>query len=158
MTLLIVVFICGLLVPLLWAMVRGKDYWPFSHYPMFSRSSTLKELAVYRLALETKLGGTSWWRSEFFRYPEFVGQRLQRIHQAISQGGKDAVFANLEQQFLLTEVLRLIEAEEGTIDQYQAFRVVRRTIDNLNGDKPTIKDDTVARIPFHSLKRIDSAA
>src|SRR5215831_12595621 len=121
MTLLIAVFICGLLLPLLWAMARGKDYWPFSHYPMFSQHSAVKELAVYRLALETKSGTMTWWRSEFFRYPEFVGQRLRRIHHATNQVGKDAAFAKLEQQFLLTEVLRLIEAEEGSIDQYQAF-------------------------------------
>ncbi len=158
MTLLIAVFICGLLAPFLWAMVRGKDYWPFSHFPMFSRPGTVKELAVFRLALETNTGAVTWWRSEFFRYPEFVGQRLRRIHQAISQGGKDAAFATLEQEFLLTEVLRLIEREEGSIDQYQAFQVVRRTVDNLDGATPIIKDDTVARIPLPTLKRIHSAA
>ena len=157
MTLLIAVFICGLLLPLLWAIVRGKDYWPFSHYPMFSQHSALKDLAVYRLALETKSGAITWWRSEFFRYPEFVGQRLRRIHQATNQVGKEAAFAKLEQQFLLTEVLRLIEMEEGNIDQYQAFHVVRRSIENLSGPNPTIADDTVARIPLPTLKRIDSA-
>jgi len=157
MTLLIVVFIGGLLTPFLWAMWRGKDYWPFSHYPMFSRQNSVEELAVYRLALETKSGTTTWWRSEFFRYPEFVGRRLRRIHQIADQPGKAAVFVNLEQQFLLREVLRLIEAEEGSLDEYQAFHVVKRTINNLNGAHPTIEDAIVARIPFPTLKRIDCA-
>ena len=30
-------------------------------------------------------------------------------------------------------------------------------VNNLNGVNPTIQDDIVARIPFHTLKRIDCA-
>jgi len=150
------ILLCSfLLVPLFWVMVRGQDAWPFSHYPMFSQLTGLSEVEVFRLALETTTGEILWWRSEFYRYPEFVGRRLQSIHQMESEGARAKALASLERQRCLAEVLRLIETEVGRLDRYQAFQIVRRTVDTNNG--LTIKDQTVARIPIAEIKRIERA-
>ena len=147
----ILVFIL-LLLPLLWVMVRGKDAWPFSHYPMFSGLANISEVEVFRVALETTAGEVVWWTSEFYRYPEFVGLWLKRIQRLEAEGGRSAVLASLERQRCLAEVLRLVETERGHLDQYMAFLIVRRTADDDNGI--TIFDQTVSRIPLAGIKRM----
>src|ERR1700737_744218 len=87
-----------LLAPLLWTMVRGRDAWPFSHYPMFSHLTDLSEVEVFRAALETTNGEIVWWRSEFYRYPEFVGRSLKRIQRLEVEGGRTAALVSLERQ------------------------------------------------------------
>ena len=144
-----------LLTPLLWVTVRGKDAWPFSHYPMFSRLTNLNQVEVFRVALETTTGEVVWWGSEFYRYPEFVGLWLKRIQQMEGEGGRSAALALLERQRCLAEVLRLMETEGGRLDQYLAFLIVRRTADGGNGI--TIRDQTVSRIPLAEIKRIRRA-
>lgn len=154
MTIPILLFI---LLPalLLWVTVSRKDAWPFSHYPMFSRLTDLSEVEVFRVALETTTGEIVWWRSEFYRYPEFVGRKLKKIQQLEGEGGSVAGLASLERQRCLSEVLRLIESEAGGLDHYQAFHIVRRTVDTDDGF--TIRDQTVARIPLAGIKRISLA-
>jgi hypothetical protein len=144
-----------LLAPLLWVMVRGKDAWPFSHYPMFSRLTNLSEVVVLRVALETTGGEVVWWGSEFYRYPEFVGIWLKRTQQMEGEGGRSAALASLERQRCLAEVLRLIETAGGRLDQYQALLIVRRSVADGNGI--TIRDQTVSRIPLAGIKRIRRA-
>jgi hypothetical protein len=108
------------------------------------------------VALETATGEVVWWRSEFYRYPEFVGRKLKRIHQMECEGGRATAIASLERQRYLAEVLRLIDLEEGCLERYMAIRIVRRTVDP-NGDNLTTNDDVVARIPFALIKRINLA-
>jgi hypothetical protein len=152
-----VLFVILLLLPLVWVTVRGVDAWPFSHYPMFSQLMSPNEVEVFRVALETDAGEVVWWRSDFYRYPEFVGRTLKRIHRMSKEGGKIEAVAALETQRCLAEVLRLIEVEEGNANHYRAFHLIRRSIDT-RGDKAfSVKDQTVARIPFGSIKRINRA-
>ena len=146
-----------LLALLLWVTVRGKDAWPFSHYPMFSRLTNLSEVEVFRVALETTAGEIIWWRSEFYRYPEFVGRRLKRLHQMESEGGPAALFAPLERQRYLAAVLSLIEFEEGRLERYSAFHIVRRTVAAGGDDTLEIKEQTVNRIPLEGINRIRRA-
>ncbi len=146
-----------LFAPMLWAMARGKDLWPFSSYPMFSRLLSLRDVEVFRLALETTEAEVVWWRSEFYRYPELVGRRLKRIYRMEQEGGRTASVAQLERQRLLNEVLRLIDSECGGLAQYQAFRIVRRTLDPNDDDHLSIDDQLIARIPFQEIKRINRA-
>ena len=136
-------------------MVRGRDAWPFSHYPMFSQLTEVSEVEVFRLALETTTGEIVWWRSEFYRYPEFVGRILKRTHRLQSEGGQTEGLALLERQRCLSEVLRLIDTEAGDHDRYQAFHIVRRTIET--GKELSIRDETVAMIPLAAIKRINRA-
>jgi len=150
------ILLCSfLLVPLFWVMVRGQDAWPFSHYPMFSQLTNLSEVEVFRLALETTTGEIVWWRSEFYRYPEYVGRMLKQLHEMEIEAGRPRAFASLERQRYLAEVQRVIETEVGRLDRYQAFQIVRRTVDTNNGF--TIKDQTVARIPIAEIKKIERA-
>jgi hypothetical protein len=142
---------------LLWVTVRGKDAWPFSHYPMFSRLTDLSEVEVFRVALETTTGEIVWWRSEFYRYPEFVGRRLKRLHQMESEGGPAALFAPLESQRYLRAVLSLIETEAGGVEAFRAFHIVRRTVAAGNDNTLEIREQTVARIPLEGINRNPSA-
>jgi hypothetical protein len=156
MTLPILLFIL-LLALLLWVTVRGQDAWPFSHYPMFSRLTDLSEIEVFRVALETTAGEITWWRSEFYRYPEFVGRMLKRLHQMESEGGRAALFAPLERQRYLAAVLSLIEFEKGRVESYRAFHIVRRTVAARGDNTLEIKEQTVARIPLEGINRIRRA-
>lgn len=151
---LLFIFVLALL---LWATVRGKDAWPFSHYPMFSRLTDVSEVEVFRVALETITGEIIWWRSEFYRYPEFVGRILKRLHYMESEGGKVALFASLERQRYLAAVLSLIESEEGRVEPYTAFHIVRRTIAAGGDNTLEIKEQTVTRIPLEGIHRIRRA-
>lgn len=142
------IFFIIILIPLLCITLRGKDAFPFSHYPMFSNLSSPNQVEVFRIALETTDGKSVWWKSEFYRYPEFVGRRLKELEQTESDGLK--AFTSLDRQRYLIEVLRLIEAEEKSLDQYRAFLIVRRTVDN----DVEIKDDVIERIPLEGMKKI----
>ena len=153
---LTILLLVVLLAPMLWVTVRGKDAWPFSHYPMFSRLTNLSEVEVFRLALETKEGEIVWWHSEFYRYPEFVGRMLKQLHRRECESGRTAAFAALERQRYLAEVLNLIEAEEGAVEHYAALRIVRRTVDPHSAG-PHIEDETIARVAIGEIKRLRRA-
>lgn len=148
-----VVFFSALVAALLWATVRDQDAWPFSHYPMFSRPATLSELMVIRLALETRDGEITWWRSRHFRYPEFVGRRLARTYAVEAAGTRAAAALMLERLGVLNEALRLIRHEEGSLDRYSAIRVVRRTASHDPAHGLVIEERTLARIPLEELER-----
>ena len=151
------ILLVSLLSALLWVTVRGKDAWPFSHYPMFSGLADIAELEVFRLALETTEGDLIWWRSEFYRYPEVVGRTLKHLQRLEGEGGQSRALAGLERQRLLAAVLRLIEVEEGRSDRYRAFQVVRRTVAADDDGALKISEQTVITIPLAEIKRIRRA-
>jgi len=146
-----------LLALLLWVTIQGKDAWPFSHYPMFSGLRDLSQVEVFRVALETRAGEVIWWRSEFYRYPEFVGRRLKRLQQLASEDGRTATFASLEGKRYLSTVLSLIEREEGGVESYVALHIVRRTVSAGSDSKLEIKEQTLNRIPLEGIRRIRRA-
>lgn len=146
------VFFILCLIPLFWVTLRGKDAYPFSHYPMFSNLCDIKDVEIFRIALETNDGKLVWWKSEFYRYPEIVGRKLKELYQ-IENDTKD-VFLSLEKQRLFSEVLRLIEAEEKISEKYQSFRIVMRTAREDERKHLTIQEETVAILPFEGIKKI----
>lgn len=143
-----IIFFIIILIPSLWVTLRGKDAFPFSHYPMFSNLSNPVQVEVFRIAFEKKDGEFVWWKSEFYRYPEFVGRRLKQLHQ--TDNDKIKAFTFLERRRYLIEVLRLVETEEKSPEQYQAFLIVRRTV---NSDFE-INDVVIERIPLEGIKKI----
>ena len=151
------ILLVSLLSVLLWVTVRGKDSWPFSHYPMFSGVADIAEVEVFRLALETTDGEVIWWRSEFYRYPEFVGRSLKHLKQLEDESRQSRALAGLERQRLLAAVLRLIELEEGRSDRYRAFQVVRRAVAADDDGALKITEQTVITIPLAEIKRIRRA-
>lgn len=147
-------FFSVLLAALVWVTISGKDAWPFSHYPMFSDPMSLSNLMVIRLALETREGEIIWWRSSFYRYPEYVGRRLKHTYQMEREPSQSARLAPLERQKYLAEVMRLIRLEEGSLDRYCAVRIVQRT---ASADEPqgfVIHEQILARIPLEELQGI----
>jgi len=146
-------FFSALVAALLWATLRGKDAWPFSHYPMFSAPATLSGLIVVRIALETRAGAIIWWRSRFFRYPEYIGRRLKATYDVEEAGHRHTAVTIVERQWFLTEALRLIRLEEGSLDRYAALRIVRRTASNDPAGGLMIEERMLARIPLNDLER-----
>src|SRR6266481_5751039 len=138
-----------------WVTICGKDAWPFSHYPMFSRLSRISDVEVFRLALETKDNEVVWWKSGFFRYPEFVGERLGELSYARPASG-GVIFITFPRNRILSEVLRLIISEEGNTDRYRAFHIVKRTACSKGRDLQ-IEDRIIAKIPMEEIKRIQLA-
>lgn len=109
--------------------IRKKDLFPFSWYPMYSAAYRTGQVRVLRIALQDKDGGITWWKSHYYRYPEFTARKLDRlIHAAVSHQVENSINL-LGQKRLMAEVLRLIEQEEGSLKNYTAFLLVERRID-----------------------------
>lgn len=145
------------LAPMVWVTVRGKDAWPFSHYPMFSRLTGLGDVEIFRVALETRSAEVVWWRSKFYRYPEFVGRELRLLDAQTAERGPVAAIASLEKQRYLAEVLRLIEAEEGGIERYEALLIMKRRIQPDPASRLLVKDELIFRVPTSKIKRVRRA-
>jgi hypothetical protein len=156
MTLPIILFFL-VLAPMIWVTVRGKDAWPFSHYPMFSRLTGVQDVEIFRVALETKSTEVVWWRSKFHRYPEFVGRQLRLLERQAAERGPTAAIGSLEKQRYLAEVLRLIEGEEGCLEQYEALLIVKRRIQPDHESRLLVKDELIFRVPLDQIKRVRCA-
>ena len=137
--------ICGLL---LWVTLFRKQAYPFSFYPMYSAPQSVRRISVFRLALEKKDGTVVWWQSEFYRYPEYLGRKLQQLQNSGSDDAKNSVLLKREQKRLLLFALQIIEKEEGSINAYNAFRIIRRTI--ATDLRPL--DEIIETIPILGLK------
>jgi hypothetical protein len=134
---------------LLWVTFAGKELYPFSYYPMYSAPHDLKSISVFRIALEKKDGSIVWWQSEFYRYPEYSGRKLQQLWQARENNQQKKIFLQLEQQRLLISVLQIMEKENINTGEYNAFHIIERTI---NADLQPV-DKTIEVIPLNRLKR-----
>ena len=117
---------------LVWATIRGRDVYPFSHYPMFSNRGSIEKAEIFRLALETADNEVYWWKSEFYRYPEYVGRKLRELYRAEKRFDNPNPFIELKKRQFLVEVLRLIKTENKTIENLQAIRIVKRNIAEKN--------------------------
>ncbi len=142
-----VIFFIAICLVLIVVTIIGKDFWPFSHYPMFSVEQKMEDVKVVRLALEDEHGNVEWWRSRFFRYPEFTGRKLQKIYNMNVQGKKLTAFINVERDKLLRSVLKLVEKEGFGINKYAAIHVIERTVTNSF----EVKEKTIDIIPIAEL-------
>ena len=131
---------------LAWATWRGRDAWPFSHYPMFAGRHEGRRVEVFRVALETADGNVIWWRSRFYRYPQEIGEQLKTVAQIARENPQYPFLAPLEQRKYVREVLRLLRLEGGSSESYRAVRIVRRTVT----EDLQIRDETVARFDCDS--------
>lgn len=148
MTLYIFFFLlmCGVLI---WVTILEKEAFPFSFYPMFSVLHKLEKVSVYRIALENEKGEIEWWKSEFYRYPEFIGKNLKQITEEINRETTNKIFFVLARKKILKNVLFLLELEDLK-KKYVAFHIVERKIES----KLLIKDYTVAVIGFKELRSV----
>ena len=116
----------------LYLIIFGKEAWPFTRYPMFSRLHSLEHVCVTRLALESHQGKVDWWRPHFYRDHEQITAQIVR--------------SPAELLHWLSEALRLIEKEEGTTSRYRAVHIVERTWDGNSARDRTVKIIPVAGI------------
>jgi len=58
--------------------IRGRDAWPFTGYPMFSRPVRAERLRVFRIALEYPDGSSRWWRPHYYKLQQEFGQDFGR--------------------------------------------------------------------------------
>lgn len=140
------VFFTAMIVVLVWATVWAKEAWPLSHYPMFSDATQLEEVEVFRLALETRTGEIIWWQSHFYRYPEYIGSRLQMLARFEREQRQPASLALLVRRRYVLEVLRLIAFEEGSLQRYHAVHIVQRTASHDSTQRVVIHDTTMAKM------------
>jgi hypothetical protein len=108
---------------------HGKDAWPFTRFPMFSRRLNPLDLKVIRFRLVTLDGGLKWWNPRFYRYPDRIGDKT------MAAGAPGVLWG-------AAEVLRLVALEEGGANRYKAVEVVERS---WNGHRAV--DRILARIP-----------
>lgn len=126
--------------------IAGKDYWPFSHYPMFSAKQKIKDITVWRIALEDSEGNMDWWQSKFFRYPEFTGRKLQKIYALHIEGKKLEIFIHIERNKLLNAVMMHIMREQPECN-YSAIHIIERKVANSFD----VIDKTIDIIPIEQL-------
>jgi len=137
------ILICSILF---WVTIIGKDIFPFSHYPMFSNLHHVSKVKVFRLALETQNGNIEWWKSEFYREPEFIGAMIKQYYWAMKANKIPKPILLLWRNKLLIKVLYLVKAEHGSIKNYKAFHIIMRTINNME-----ITNKTIEIISFKTL-------
>ena len=135
---------CG---ALLWVTLRGKDAFPFSHYPMFAQTLDLQKVRITRIALELESGDIVWWQPEFLFYREVLGKQLNELYPRIAQAEEDKTLLQLEKKSLLLEAKRLIASEKGNDKPYRAFHIVECGISENFEMRRTIIDI----VPFSSL-------
>lgn len=141
---------------LIWTTVRGRDAFPFSHYPMFSDSTDISKVEVFRIALENSNGDIYWWKSEFYRYPEFIGRQFKKLYYAEGDLTQKA-FINLEKQRLLAEVVRLIELEDKTLESVRNLHIVKRRASSQQqkSGEISVKDEIIEIIPLGKIRKND---
>lgn len=123
------ILMCGILV---WVTIRKKDLFPFSWYPMYSGSYRAGQVRILRIALQDRAGGVTWWKTKYYRYPEFIARKLDKLMQTAVDHPAGIGINILEQKRVLAEVLRLIEQEEGSVKNYVGFQIIeRRMSDHL---------------------------
>ncbi len=140
------IFFIAICLVLAGVTIAGKDFWPFSHYPMFSIKQNLKDVKIWRVALEDKDGDIKWWQSTFVRYPEFTGRKLQKIYGLNMEGKKLSVFINVERDKLLKAVMKQV-AHEQPESNYTAIHIIERTV----ADTFKISEKTIDTIPLPQL-------
>lgn len=137
--------ICSIL---LWVTVMQKEAYPFSYYPMYSSPHQVSGVSVYRIAFKKQDGTMTWWESEFYRYPEYVGRKLKQLH-AINGGSVEKdVLLRLEQNRLLILVLRIAKEEGIPMGNYVTLCIVERKV--TTDLKP--EDEVIETIPLDNLR------
>jgi hypothetical protein len=114
---------------LIWVTIAKKDFFPFSWYPMYSATYRADQVRVLRIALQDANGDITWWKTKYYRYPEFVARKLDILMQAPANSKVGDGINLLAQKRLLDEVLRLIEQEEGSLKNHTAFLIIERRVD-----------------------------
>jgi hypothetical protein len=135
------------------AMLRQRDAWPFSHYPMFSRRITAENLVVFRIAIEDAGGRIAWWRPRFFRMADRLCARLEELARDAPNAPPDS--PALLELFAHTE--RLILADNPVSKSCRAVLFIRRRIERRDGVF-TPRDEVVARLPFPNGPSADPPA
>ena len=143
-----VIFFIAVCAVLLWVTVMQKEAYPFSYYPMYSSPHQVSGVSVYRIAFKKQDGTMTWWESEFYRYPEYVGRKLKQLRTISSGADETDVFLRLEQTRLLISILRIAEGEGVQIGNYKTLCIVERTI--TTDLKP--KDHIIEQIPLENLR------
>lgn len=133
-----------------WVTVTGRDAWPFSSYPMFSRRYRLAEVVVFAVAYEATDGRIDWWRPVHDRDAERVGQRLQLLAPAGHGSAVAQAARRLAVRSELARVIRLATLERGQAPAWRALHIVRRTIDE-RGTAISIRDQTLDIVPMDEL-------
>lgn len=142
-----VLFFTGLLV---FATLSKNDFFPFSHYPMFSKISKAESICIFRLKLKTTEGELRWWKPKFYRYPEVINKKLQVLYHLQSQSLGGKIFFH-EQRRILNEALQIIENEEHSLLKYEAIHIIKMTVnENLE-----IVEQTMDIIEVKPIKNAD---
>jgi hypothetical protein len=131
----------ALIAPAIICIATQRDYWPFSHYPMFSRRMEARDVVVYRLALEGSGGPLTWWRPRVAHVEQRIAAQFSSI-AAIPVPSRAQTQARLQ---FLADIQAIVLADGSAPPDVVALRVVRRQVVSVaSGFAP--RDETVARI------------
>ena len=149
MALFYIAFFVIIVLALILVTTIGKDFYPFSHYPMFSFKRTVSKVIVYRIALEDDNGKIEWWQHEAYRYPEFIGRKLLSNYNicAHSNNAVEILAAQMQKRKLLLHVIRLIDRQNTKLKSYMALHIIERHINSVM----QIEDKTIDVISFNKI-------
>jgi hypothetical protein len=119
---------------LIWARVTitGRDLWPFSAYPMFSRRARLADAVVYRVAFQHGDGQRRWWKPHFFRDAERVGALLAGAAPRPGESAAENAALALRRRVILRHVVRLAALAGDTIEPSTDLVVICRRVDSTS--------------------------
>jgi hypothetical protein len=124
------------------AVLRRRDAWPFSHYPMFCQRLAPEDLAVVRIAIEDEAGRIDWWRPRFFRLPDRLCARFEALRRVTPARGQSPALLEF-----FSQTQHLIVAENPAATGRTAVLFVCRRVEWRDGAFVS-RDEVVARIPF----------
>lgn len=141
-------FCCtSLVMAFLWITLKGKESWPFSCYPMFSKPIIASEnMAYYRIALESENGAIDWWKPSFPRHQRRVSLILEKA--SLDMESKDSIETK---QRCLTELVKLLNREQPEHKHIAICIYLRRMVNNDNGAL-SIDNELAERITLPLLK------
>lgn len=123
-----------------YCVVRKRDAWPFSAFPMFERPVEASRLVVYRIALELEGGEVQWWTPHYYKLQQTLGVEFGHALSG-SPEGLPVV------QAVLATAAYWIRKDPGTASA-QYLRVVRLRPHKAGGFSWSVNEDIVARYPL----------
>jgi hypothetical protein len=121
------------------AILRGRDWWPASHYPMFSSRLRSADVVVFRIALESATGEWRWWRPRFFRLQDRLAARFAAIGPSLTEAPQAAELLRL-----CADATAMIGRDMPNAD-VAAIRFVRRRV-SRSAAQFEADDNVVARV------------
>jgi hypothetical protein len=126
--------------------IRGRDAWPFSGYPMFSKPVSAERIRVCRIRLEYPGGESRWWRPHYYKLQQTLGLEFKRALGLPLQDRIEPLYS------LRLRIEHCLQADPAAAGATSYCMVLRRPVLYPDGTWKTV-DEVVQRTALTSEAR-----